>query len=82
MNKLQPLLEKYEKNRVIRGLIQLVPFGIGGAIDVALTSTLEKIREERAAAFFDELDKGNVIVDESLLNTTAANFLVDTLIQR
>jgi len=69
MGKLQTLLEKYEKNRVIRGLIQLVPLGIGGAIDVALTITLEKIREERAAAFFAELDKGNVIVDESLLKS-------------
>jgi len=69
MSKLQPILEKYEKNRVIRGLIQLVPFGVGGAIDVALTITLEKIRQERAAAFFDELNKGNVIADESLLKS-------------
>ena len=69
MSKLQPLLEKYEKNRVIRGLIQLVPFGIGGAIDVVLTKTVESIKEERAVAFFDELAKGDVVVDERLLES-------------
>jgi len=69
MNKIQPLLAKYERNRVIRGLIQLVPFGIGSAIDVVLTKTLEKIQAERATAFFDELASGNVIVDESLLES-------------
>lgn len=69
MSKLQPLLEKYESNRVIRGLIQLVPFGIGGAIDVVLTKTLENIQEERATAFFDELSKGDVVVDEKLLES-------------
>ena len=67
MNKVQPLLEKYEDNRVIRALIQLVPFGIGGAIDVVLTKTLENIKEERLVAFFDELATGDVVVDEKLL---------------
>ncbi len=69
MSKLQPVLEKYENNRVIRGLIQLVPFGIGGAIDVVLTKTLENIQEERASAFFDELAKDDAVVDESLLES-------------
>jgi hypothetical protein len=69
MNTLQPLLEKYEGNRVIRGLIQLVPFGIGSAVDVILTKTLENIQEERAYAFFDELAYGNVVVDERLLES-------------
>jgi len=69
MNKFQSLLTKYESNRVIRGLIQLVPLGIGSAIDVVLTKTLENIKDERANAFFDELATGNVIVDESLLES-------------
>ena len=69
MSKLQPLLEKYEKKRVIRGLIQLVPFGIGGLIDVVLTKTLENIQKERTAAFFDELAKGDAVVDENLLKS-------------
>jgi hypothetical protein len=67
--KLQLLLEHYEGNRVIRGLIQLLPFGVGGAIDVVLIRTLENIREERARAFFDELADGNVLVDELLLES-------------
>ena len=61
-------LEKYD-NRVIRGLIQLLPCGIGSAIDVALMKTLEKIQKERTMAFFDELAKGDVIVDEELLKS-------------
>ncbi len=69
MSNLERLFEKYEGNRVIRGLIQLVPFGIGGALDVVLTKTLDNIREERAVAFFDELAKGDVVVDERLLES-------------
>jgi hypothetical protein len=69
MKMLQPLLEKYKGNRVIRGLIQLVPFGIGGAIDVILVETLNNIQHERATAFFDELATGNIVVDENLLRS-------------
>jgi len=65
----QVLLKKYEGNRVIRGLIQLIPFGIGSSIDVILTITLDKINTERATVFFDELAAGNVIVDEELLRS-------------
>lgn len=67
MSKIQPLLEKYENNRVIRALIQLVPYGFGGAIDVVLMKTLENIKRERAAAYFDELATGDAVVDEKLL---------------
>ena len=67
MSKIQPLLEKYENNRVIRALVQLVPFGIGGAVDVVLTKTLENIQKERAEVFFHELATGDVVVDEKLL---------------
>lgn len=69
MNNLQPLLEKYEGNRVIRGLIQLIPCGIGGAVDVILAKTSENIQSERASTFFDELAKGNIVVDENLLKS-------------
>ena len=69
MNNLQTLLKKYKANRVIRGLIQLIPLGVGGAIDVVLCETLEKIRRDRATTFFDELAKGDVIIDESLLQS-------------
>lgn len=68
-NNLQPLFEKYKGNRVIRGLIQLTPLGIGGAFDVVLIETLEKIRKERAFAFYDELAAGNIVVDDCLLRS-------------
>ena len=51
------LLVRYEGNRVIRGLVQLIPYGVGSAIDVVVTKTLDNIREERSHAFFDELAK-------------------------
>jgi hypothetical protein len=67
-NALQNLL-KYYDNRVIRALIQLVPCGIGSAVDVLLMKTVDNIREQRAKAFFDELSNGNMIVDEALLES-------------
>lgn len=69
MEKLKNLIEKYESNLVIRGLIQLLPFGIGGTIDMVLNKTSEKIQKERASVFFEELSAGDIIVDESLLES-------------
>jgi len=66
---LKSLLEKYKSNRVIRALVQLVPLGIGGAVDVVLCETLEKIRRDRAMTFFDELAAGDVILNENLLKS-------------
>lgn len=63
------LLERYEKNRVIRALVQLIPFGIGGAIDVVLTRTLVSIQEERSKTFFDELAKGATQLDPVVLES-------------
>ena len=73
MANIEHLLKHYKGNRVIRGLIQLVPLGIGAAVDVVLVQTLEKIKGERAHAFFDELAKGDFVVDEKLLQSE--NFL-------
>ena len=69
MTDLEDLLKRYEGNRVIRGLIQLVPSGLGSAIDVVLMQTYEKMKKERISKFFDELSKGNVVVDEALLKS-------------
>ena len=49
------LAKRYEKNPVVRALVQLIPFGVGGAADVALTTIIDNIREDRARTFFDEL---------------------------
>jgi len=63
----QQLLERYADNSIIRALVQLVPFGIGSAVDVVLVETVKHIRDDRARAFFDELSSGNIVVDQSLL---------------
>lgn len=65
----QSLLARYEGSIVIRGLVQLIPLGIGGAADLVLTRTLESIREERSRAFFDELAKSSSVLDTSLLES-------------
>lgn len=61
------LLARYEGNRVVRGLVQLIPFGIGGALDVVVTKTLNNIREERSRAFFDELANTSAPLDPAML---------------
>jgi hypothetical protein len=63
------LLVRYEGNRVVRGLVQLIPFGVGGALDVVLVGTLNKIREERSRVFFDELAKTSKPLDPSILQS-------------
>ena len=69
MSDTEKLLTRYEGNRVIRPLIQLILPGIGSALDIVLIQTLDKIRYERARAFFDELAKGNLISDKVLLKS-------------
>lgn len=63
------LLARYEGNRVIRGLVQLIPLGVGGAIDVVLTKTLNNIQEERSHTFFDELAKTSKPLEPKMLES-------------
>ena len=58
------LATRYEHNPIIRALVQLIPFGFGSAADVALVTTIENIREERAHTFFDELASQDLILTE------------------
>ncbi len=59
---LQRIAAQYEDNPVVRALVQVpmsfVPYGIGSAIDAALTAAIENMREKRLRAFFDELARG------------------------
>lgn len=54
------LANRYQTNPILRGLIQVIPLGIGSAADVALVTILENIREDRAKEFFDELGNGAI----------------------
>lgn len=66
---IEQLANRYKTNPVIRGLIQLVPWGIGSAADVALVTILENIRKDRAREFFDELGKGAVQLTPEIIES-------------
>lgn len=63
------MLSKYEKNPILRGLIQLIPLGIGSGIDVALSVSLGNIRQERMRTFFDELGNCSIELSPDLLDS-------------
>lgn len=67
LGNMEKLIEKYENNPVIRGLIQLVPGGIGSSIDVVLCIEIEKIKSERLKTFYDELGNGDIVISEDLI---------------
>ena len=67
------LLARYENEPVLRGLVQLIPFGIGAAIESALLARLNRYREQRLQVFFDELGSGSVPLTEEL--TRSNDFL-------
>lgn len=54
-SKLFEFAKRYERNPVVRALVQLIPYG--AVFDVALTTIISNIREDRARTFFDELAK-------------------------
>lgn len=68
---LQKIADAYESNPVVRGLVQILmsplPYGIGSAIDAALTSRIENMREERWRAFFEELAAGTRDLSEDTI---------------
>lgn len=68
LTKFEQLGERYSGTRGVRALIQLIP-SVGGAIDMLLMDNLERIKTERAKAFFDELAKGDVILSPELIQT-------------
>jgi hypothetical protein len=48
----------YLKNPIVRSLAQLVPWGIGGAVDTLVAARYQRMVEERRRHFFEELDRG------------------------
>lgn len=61
--------EKYARNPVLKGLIQLVPFGIGSAIDASTSVHLQNIYLKRMRFFFDELAEGKMVLTPDLLES-------------
>lgn len=72
-NALQKIADLYESNPLIRAIVQVaiapVPYGIGSAIDTALTSKIENMREERLRVFFNELANGSQALTEELIQS-------------
>lgn len=66
-NQMENLLVQY-KNPLIRALIQLIPYA-GGSMDTLMMAQVERIRKERARAFFDELSRGEVELNEELIES-------------
>lgn len=70
---LQRIANIYDSNPLIRAIVQLaispVPYGIGSAIDAALTSKIENIREERLRNFFSELADDSHELTEELIQS-------------
>ncbi len=61
------LIEKYD-NKILRSLIQLIPFGIGSGVDTYLKETISNYQNERLKTFFDELGKGDILLTDELIN--------------
>lgn len=63
------LLARYEQRPLIRGLVQLVPLGIGSAVESALLTKLNQYRAERLREFFDELGAGRLSLTEEIVES-------------
>lgn len=54
---------------IFRGLIQLIPCGIGSAIDVAVVTKIENIHKYRLIELADEIEKCNVQLTRELIES-------------
>ena len=71
MNKhsfIDDLMNLYDQPE-IRSLIQLIPAGIGSALDVALINKIQEIRKDRLKSFFDELARGSIELTNELISS-------------
>lgn len=63
------LLARYERQPIIRGLVQLVPFGIGSAVETVLLARFQAYRADRLREFFDELGTGSLTLTPELIES-------------
>ncbi|WP_412070393.1 hypothetical protein [Rubrivirga sp. IMCC43871] len=54
---------------MIRSLVQLIPFSVGSAVDVAIAGKIKSIREDRARTFFDQLASGEAEITTELVQS-------------
>lgn len=60
---------RYVDKPIIRGLVQLIPCGIGSAIDVALVTKFENFQKDRLRELFDGLAKGDVQLTPEIIES-------------
>jgi len=63
-----PLAVRYSKKPLIGALVQLIPY-VGGAGHSLAMERAERIKAERARAFFDELSAGEINLSEELIQS-------------
>ncbi|MDO9491256.1 hypothetical protein [Acetobacterium sp.] len=73
MDYIENTCKNYVDSPLIRVLMQLIPLGIGSAIDVGICANVKRISDMRQREFFNELADGSVILDETLIENE--NFL-------
>ena len=61
--------ERYSKSPTMRGLIQLLPLGIGSAIDAALITKIDNIQTQRMRTFFDEVQKKEMFLTPEVIES-------------
>ena len=69
---LTTLYESYEENPVLKGLIQALSVSvipIGPMIDSSLGAYVNNIKSERLKTFFDELNRGDVVLTEEQIES-------------
>ena len=65
---LEILGNRYERQPILRSLIQLIPYNVGSAIDSALMIHVNNLRADRLRIFFDELANGQIPLTIGVVN--------------
>lgn len=63
------LLQQYEDRPILRGLVQLVPAGIGSAVETTLMAKLAVYEEQRLRTFFEELGSGTIELTKDVVES-------------
>lgn len=62
-------LLKFYDNKWTRSLIQLVPYGIGSAVDVFVKDAIDNIRTDRLRTFFNQLETGEITLTDEVIKS-------------
>ena len=67
--RLAELADRYKDRPLVRGLVQLIPAGIGSAVETALLTKLANYRAGRLRVFFDELAEGKLSLTPDIIES-------------